>query len=116
MDQAQEIADSLTTIKYMGFDNKLCSAKTPYDAVMADWEGYEDLRRQILSEIPHFGNNDPYAHEEIKWVFDTYYEICREYYSAGTRHLKPDVTVRSITWRKANTRGPRRMGGKPANR
>lgn len=82
------IADSLTVIKYMVFDKKLCSAQTLYDAVMADWEGYETLRLQILREVPHFGNSDPYADEEMKWICDTYYEICQECHSTRTRRFK----------------------------
>jgi pyruvate formate-lyase/glycerol dehydratase family glycyl radical enzyme len=82
------IADSLTTIKYMIFNRKLCSAKELYDAVMANWEGYEPLRQQILNEVPHYGNNDPYADEQMKWICDTYYEICRECYSTRTKHFK----------------------------
>jgi formate C-acetyltransferase len=82
------IADSMTTIKYMVFDKKLCTARELYDAVMANWDGYESLRQQILNEVPHYGNNDPYADEEMKWACDTYYEICSECYSMRTSHFK----------------------------
>jgi formate C-acetyltransferase len=82
------IADSLTTIKYMVFDKKLCTAKELYDAVMANWEGYEPLRQQIMSEVPHYGNADPYADEQMKWITDTYYEICQECHSARAKVYK----------------------------
>ena len=82
------IADSLATIQYMVFDRKLCTARDLYDAVMANWEGYEPLRQRILNEAPHYGNNDPYADELMKWACDTYYEICGECYSTRTRHFK----------------------------
>jgi pyruvate formate-lyase/glycerol dehydratase family glycyl radical enzyme len=82
------IADSLTTIKYMVFDKKLCTARELYDAVMANWEGYEPLRRQILAEVPHYGNGDPYADSEMKWIVDTYSEICGECYSVRSKVYK----------------------------
>jgi len=82
------VADSLTTIRYMVFDKKLCTAREMYDAVMANWEGYEDLRAQILKEVPHFGNGDPYADEQMKWVCDMYYEICKECHSVRSKHYK----------------------------
>jgi formate C-acetyltransferase len=82
------VADSLTTIKYMIFDKKKCTARELYDAFMANWEGYEDLRQQILAEVPHFGNGDPYADEMMKWVCDTYYEICEECYSVRCSKFK----------------------------
>jgi formate C-acetyltransferase len=82
------VADSLTTIRYMCFDKKLCTTRELYDAYMANWEGHEVLRQQILSEVPHYGNADPYADEQMKWVVDTYYEICRECYSTRSRIFK----------------------------
>jgi pyruvate formate-lyase/glycerol dehydratase family glycyl radical enzyme len=82
------VADSLTAIKYLVFDKKLCTAKELYQAVMANWKGYEVLRQQVLSKVPHFGNNDPYADEQMKWVCDIYYENCRECYSTRARFYK----------------------------
>jgi pyruvate formate-lyase/glycerol dehydratase family glycyl radical enzyme len=55
------VADSLTVIKYMVFDKKIITAKELYDALMADWKGYEPLRQRILNEVPRYGNDDPYA-------------------------------------------------------
>ena len=82
------IADSLTAIQFMVFDKKLCTARELYDAVMANWKGYESLRQRILNEVPHYGNDNPYADAQMRWVCDTYYEICRECYSARAEHFK----------------------------
>lgn len=82
------IADSLTTIKYMCFDKKLCTTKELYDAVMANWEGYEPLRQQIKNEVPHFGNADPYADMEMKWCVDTYIDQCSKVYSSRASYYK----------------------------
>lgn len=82
------IADSLSTIKYMCFDKKLISTRELYDAVMANWEGYEPLRQQILSEVPHYGNADPYADEEMKWAVENYYRMCGECSSPRSKVYK----------------------------
>lgn len=82
------IADSLTTIKYMVFDKKLCTAAELYDAVMANWEGHEDLRQRILAEVPHYGNGDPYADAEMQWVTDLYYRLCGECHSVRSKVFK----------------------------
>ena len=82
------VADSLTAIRYLVFDKKLCSARELYDAVMANWEGHEELRQKILHRVPHYGNCDPYADEQMKWVCDTYFDICKECFSTRTRHFK----------------------------
>ena len=55
------VIDSLAVIKYMCFDKKLCTTRQLYDAVMANWEGYEPLRQQVLNEVPRYGNDDPYV-------------------------------------------------------
>lgn len=99
------VADSLSTIKYMCFDKKHCSTKTLLDAVLANWDGYEELRQQILNEVPHFGNADPYADVEMKFVNDLYYEICSRIYStrckvykAGLYGASDHIRQGRITW------------------
>ncbi|MBN2041997.1 MAG: hypothetical protein JW864_18320 [Spirochaetes bacterium] len=99
------LADSISTIKYMCFDKKLLTTRELYDAVMANWEGYEPLRQQILNEVPHYGNNDPYADGELKWCVDLYYEICREcrsvrskVYKSGLYGASDHIAQGYITW------------------
>ena len=55
------VADSLAVIKYMCFDNDYCTTRELYDALMADWEGYEPLRQRILNEVPRYGNDIKYV-------------------------------------------------------
>ncbi|MBR2737298.1 MAG: hypothetical protein IKD88_01095 [Lachnospiraceae bacterium] len=104
-------ADSITAIKYMCFDKKLCTTRELYDATMANWEGYEDLRQQVINECPHFGNGDSYADMEMKWVTDLYYEICSTMYStrakvykAGLYGASDHVRQGRITWGTPNGR------------
>ena len=66
------VVDSLSAIKYMVFDKKLCTAKALFDAVLADWEGHELLRQRIINEAPHYGNGEAYADELATWVADLY--------------------------------------------
>ncbi len=79
------LADALSTIKYMCFDKKLCTTKQLYDAWIANWEGFEPLRQQLLNQVPHYGNADPYVDQELKWCVDLYYEICSECYSVRAK-------------------------------
>ncbi len=82
------VGDSLTAIKYMIFDKKLVSAKEYLDAILADWEGYEPLRQRIINEVPHYGNADPYADEQHKYVLDLYYNMTRPYHTARCKTYK----------------------------
>jgi pyruvate formate-lyase/glycerol dehydratase family glycyl radical enzyme len=66
------LVDSLASIKYMVYDKRLCTARELYDAIMADWNGYELLRRRIMNEVPHYGNGDPYADELASWAIDLF--------------------------------------------
>jgi formate C-acetyltransferase len=85
------VGDSLTAIKYMCFDKKLCTPRELYNAYMADWEGYEELQQRILRDVPHYGNDDPYADEEMAWIAQAYIDICDEIYSVRTKHYKPGM-------------------------
>ena len=82
------IADSLTAIEYMCFDKKLCTTRELYDAVMANWEGYDELHQQVLNLVPHFGNNDPYADKNLEWVTTNYYNACKSCFSVRSRVFK----------------------------
>ncbi len=72
---------------------------------MANWVGYEALRQRIISEVPHFGNGDPYADMEMKWCIDTYYELCQDcgsvrtpIYKAGLYGAADHIAQGYTTW------------------
>jgi pyruvate formate-lyase/glycerol dehydratase family glycyl radical enzyme len=78
------ITESLLAIKYMCYDENLYTPRELYDAVMANWEGYEDMRRRIIAMPHHYGNNDPYADAVMKWAMDTFAEaVCKGYSVRG---------------------------------
>ena len=58
------VGDSLAAIKKLCFDEKKYTLKELYDALEADWVGYEDMRKDFL-DAPKFGNNDPYVDEIV---------------------------------------------------
>lgn len=80
------VTDSLAAIKYLVFDKKICTARELYDAIMADWEGYEPLRQRVINEAPHYGNGDPYADEIIGWVSDLYADRFNSYMGMRGKH------------------------------
>jgi pyruvate-formate lyase len=52
--------DSLAAVREVVYDTEQVSASELLDALEANFEGYEDLRRR-LGECPRFGNDDPYV-------------------------------------------------------
>ena len=98
-------ADSLTALKYIVYDKKIATREEFLDAILKNWEGYEGLRQRVLNEVPHYGNNDPYADAEMKYVMDLYYNITRAFstcrckvYKCGTFGASDHVVQGEITW------------------
>lgn len=65
-------ADSLMTIKKLCFDEKKVTLRELYDALCANWDGYENLRQMIINDVPHYGNDDPEVDELARWCSDAY--------------------------------------------
>ena len=85
------VADSLTTIKWACFDKKICTTRELYDAWMDNWEGHEELRQTLLNDCPHYGNDDPYADEQMAWCINNYYEILSHYHSKRCKFFRPGL-------------------------
>ncbi|MBM3149851.1 MAG: hypothetical protein FJZ88_07505, partial [Chloroflexi bacterium] len=66
--------DSLLAVKYLVFDNKICSMKELIDALKANWEGYEVLQAKALHKAPKYGRDDDVADEMGKRVMDLWTE------------------------------------------
>jgi formate C-acetyltransferase len=80
------VADSLNIIDQICFRNKIVTPAELYDALINNWEGYEDLHQYILGKCVHFGNNDPEADKYLKFVADTYSEAITRGVSARGCH------------------------------
>ena len=98
-------ADSLTALKYIVYDKKIATREEFLKAIQNNWEGYEDLRQLVLHQVPHYGNNDPYADAEMTYVMDLYYNITRAFstcrcttYKCGTFGASDHVVQGEITW------------------
>ncbi|MCL2124526.1 MAG: hypothetical protein FWH33_00875 [Oscillospiraceae bacterium] len=66
------VGDSLMAIKKLCFDDKTISLRTLYDALQADWVGYEDLRQQVINEVPHYGNDIEEVDELASWALEKF--------------------------------------------
>ena len=98
-------ADSLTALKYIVFDKKIATREEFLQAILDNWEGHEDLRQIVLNTVPHYGNDDPYADQEMTYVMDLYYNITRAFstcrcstYKCGTFGASDHVVQGEITW------------------
>lgn len=109
------VCDSLTAIKYLCFDKKLCTTRELYDALISNWQGREELRQKILNEVPHYGNADPYVDAQAEWVSDMFSELItkaagpRGHYTAG---LYP-ITFHVVYGKTTAATPDGRMSGEP---
>ena len=67
------ITDSLAAIKYNVFDNEKFSMDTLLKAMEANFEGYEAELNMVKNKTPKYGNDDDYADDIMKEVFNLYH-------------------------------------------
>lgn len=68
------ITDCLSAIKYHVFDNNELTIDKLMEVLDKNFEGYEGIRRKLSDSTPRYGNDDDYADDIMKEVFDAYYE------------------------------------------
>ena len=67
------ITDSLAAIRHHVFDKKQVTLKELLQALKADFGGCESLRQRLLNKTPKYGNDDDYADNIMKAIFEAYY-------------------------------------------
>jgi formate C-acetyltransferase len=68
------IADNLTSIRYNIFDEKKIGMEELLRVLEANFEGYEELRHDLIYETPKYGNDDDFADRHAVAVFNAFYE------------------------------------------
>lgn len=68
------ITDSLASIKYNVFDEKKLTIGEMLDILAGNFEGNEETRQMFFNKTPKFGNDDDYADDIMRSVFETYYD------------------------------------------
>ena len=68
------ITDCLSSIRYNVFDKKKFSMNELISALGKNYEGFKSIRKLVMNETPRYGNDDDYADEILKDVFESYFE------------------------------------------
>ena len=91
------VADALSTIKQLVFEEKKITAAELQKAMEDNWEGHEALRAYINSDaVHHYGNDDDYADEIAQYVMNTYCEYLEHRPNARGGEFRPGVYSVSI--------------------
>ncbi len=69
------ITDSLSAVKFHVFEHRTISLLNLVDALNQNFEDNEELRQRLLTETPKFGNDDDFADEIAKQVFEAYFSL-----------------------------------------
>jgi formate C-acetyltransferase len=68
------ISDSLAAINYHVFDHQNITMEELLMALSNNFEGYEPLRRILMLNTPKYGNDNDYADDVMKQVFEAYFQ------------------------------------------
>jgi formate C-acetyltransferase len=90
---AVDVGDSLAAIRKLVFDEKKITMGQLCDALDKDFEGYDQLRRMLLS-APKYGNDDDYADEQVAWVMRVYSdEVLKHKNTRGGHMLSKQIPL-----------------------
>ena len=67
------MTDILSSIKYNVFDRKHLTMAELLDALDQNFAGRDELRHRFLNKTPKFGNDDDYADDLMKEIFEAYW-------------------------------------------
>ena len=68
------LTDILASVKFNVYDKKTISMRKLLAALKSNFEGAEDLRLRFVNKTPKYGNDDDYADDLMKRIFETYFE------------------------------------------
>jgi pyruvate formate-lyase/glycerol dehydratase family glycyl radical enzyme len=69
------LTDAMAAVKYHVFDQKTISIEKLFQVLSEDFEKDQPLRQTLLNRTPKYGNDDDYADNIAKEVFDAYVEV-----------------------------------------
>ncbi|MGB9919443.1 MAG: glycyl radical protein [Moorellales bacterium] len=87
------VADSLAAIKKLVFEERKVGASELKEALAANWEGYEEIRRQCLA-APKYGNGDEFVDEIAADLYQFWAEQATSYPTAlGGTHKPSAISI-----------------------
>jgi formate C-acetyltransferase len=67
------LTDSLAALKQHVFERQSFSLAVLLDALKSDFEGREEMRENLINDSPKYGNDDDYADDIMRRVFERFF-------------------------------------------
>ncbi|MCP4536809.1 MAG: hypothetical protein GY832_06655 [Chloroflexi bacterium] len=84
--------DSLLAVKYLVFDEKVCTMRELVNALRDNWEGHKALQARALYKAPKYGRDDDEADEMGRKVMELWTEETWKYKTQSTnRQFRPGM-------------------------
>jgi pyruvate formate-lyase/glycerol dehydratase family glycyl radical enzyme len=68
------VTDALVSLKFNVYEQKNLTITELLEALRENFEGKEALRLRLVNKTPKYGNDDDYADDVMRAVFEAYYE------------------------------------------
>jgi formate C-acetyltransferase len=83
------LTDILTSIQYNVYDKKIITMDKMLKVLAEDFEGYDDIRNQLIFHTPKYGNDNDYADANAREIFEIFYDAVngRPTYKGGTLRI-----------------------------
>jgi len=91
------VADAITAVKKVVFEDRKVSMEELLQALEADWEGYEHVR-QLMLNAPKYGNDDDYADQVAAEVHHRTAEVMAEFTDRFGHPMRGDGSGLSATY------------------
>ena len=89
--------DAMAAIRRFVFEERRIDLGTLIDALRANWDGYENLRRLIVHRGPKFANGDAYADDLGREMMDYFVERSQAHAARYPNVIFP-VSVGTFSW------------------
>jgi pyruvate-formate lyase len=84
--------DSLLAVKYLVYDQNLCTMQELIDALRENWQGHQILQAQAQNKAPKYGRDDAVADEMGRRVMDLWTEETWQHRTRTTgRQMRPGM-------------------------
>ncbi|MEM4450353.1 MAG: pyruvate formate lyase family protein, partial [Nitrososphaerota archaeon] len=89
------VADSLAAIKKLVFDEKKITLKQLKEALTANWQGYEEIRKMCL-DAPKYGNDDDYVDSIAVDLYNFFADTVQKYFTIrGAPFIPAAISITS---------------------